>query len=126
MLRKAVRNEQVYGYLLRSTAGVMFLGTPLRGTKAASQAQWLGYTNGLLGKETSETILSSLEDNNSHLHDITEDFATLAKDRRLPVRCFYETRATNIVRKVLPKRIADIFRGDQVSKRDASSSSATC
>ena len=114
-----------YARLLNSIAGVVFLGTPLRGTKVASIARWLVWLRGISGKETSETLLKALDGQESSLDAIVQDFAEISIKRNLRLRCFYETRETRIANTVLrgwlanrlptvmvcssPKKLADSY-----------------
>ena len=94
--------------VLKSTIGVVFLGTPLRGTATASIAEWVALIRSLMGKETSTTLLKSLRDKAGSLDVLIHDFAMIAIKHELQIRCFYETRTTQIVN-ALSRRIASIF-----------------
>ena len=98
-----------YAAFLDSIAGVVFLGTPLRGTSVASIARWLVWLRGILGKETSKTLLKALESQESSLDAIVQEFAEISMKRSLRLRCFYETRETRIANTVLTGWIANRF-----------------
>ena len=55
-------------------------------------AQWVGLIHGFVGKETSETLLKELKDQNDMLGHIIQEFAKMARLYKLEIRCFYETR----------------------------------
>jgi hypothetical protein len=84
------------------TAGVIFLGSPLRGTKAASLAAWKNFGFDLIGRnqESSSTLLDDLEANSSRLEDMVAKFGKLTvpgrTQRGMEIRCFYETRKTQV------------------------------
>jgi hypothetical protein len=67
---------------------VVFLGTPLRGTGAARDARWDILISGIMGKETSSTLVKDLEENSSSLESLVEDFGKMAIRDGLKVRCF--------------------------------------
>lgn len=111
-LERASRGGKKYAYLLKSTIGVVFLGTPLRGTPTASIAQLVALIRGFMGKETSDTVLQSLKNESSGLDTLVHDFSKLAiglaKADSFQIRCFYETRASQIAN-VLSRQIARYF-----------------
>lgn len=96
-----------YADLLRSTAGVIFLGTPLRGTATASIADGVALIRGFMGKETSRSLLQILKDESSSLDTLIHDFSKMAVVHQIQIRCFYETRTTRIVN-ALSRRIAKL------------------
>ena len=79
----------------------MFLGTPLRGTATASIAKWLVIIRGFFGKETSKTLLKGLEEENECLDNLIHDFAEMAIQCNIQIRCFYETHKTQVGRAVM-------------------------
>lgn len=111
-LERASRDEKKYAYLLKSTIGVIFLGTPLRGTPTASVAQWVALIRGFMGKETSGILLQSLKNESDKLDTLVHDFSKLAiklaKAHNFQIRCFYETRASQIAN-VISNQIARFF-----------------
>jgi hypothetical protein len=56
-----------------------------------------------MGKETSSTLVKDLEENSSSLENLVEDFGKMTIRDGLKVRCFYETRTTQILNAVLPR-----------------------
>jgi ankyrin repeat protein len=87
---------------LRSTAGIIFLGTPLRGTKAKKVAEWSTFISGIIGKddESSTTLVEDLAANSSNLESLIEDFGKLTIKYGMEIRCFYETRKTQVLKAV--------------------------
>ena len=110
-----------YEYLLKSTIGVIFLGTPLRGTKTASIAEWVALIRGFMNKETSDTLLQSLREKTSSLDTLVHEFSKLALRlaiaHNFQIRCFYETRRTQIVTAVLRRQLARFFPIPEVEVR---------
>ncbi|PVH69560.1 hypothetical protein DL98DRAFT_361351, partial [Cadophora sp. DSE1049] len=102
------------------TAGVMFLGSPLRGTRAATFAGWKNFISGILGpnQESSGTLLADLKENSSRLETLTAEFGKLTVQNRMEIRCFYETRKTqvfNAISRNLPIKPEEILLVDRVS-----------
>jgi len=58
-----------------------------------------------MGKETSSTLVEDLEENSSSLENLVEDFGKMTIRDGLNVRCFYETRTTQILNAVLPRGV---------------------
>ena len=106
-LEKASRNPK-YTDILRSTAGVVFLGTPLRGTRVASIAGWIALLRELMHKETSETLLQGLRENANSLDNMVHHFAMMTIENKLQIRCFYETRKTQVAT-VVSRTLAGAF-----------------
>jgi hypothetical protein len=84
------------------TAGVIFLGSPLRGTEAATFAGWKNFVYGILdpNQGSSSTLLSDLEVNSTRLENIVAEFGKLTVQSRMQagmeIRCFYETQETEV------------------------------
>lgn len=85
------------------TAGVIFLGSPLRGTKTATFAGWKNFVFGILGRdqESSNTLIDDLKLNSSRLENLVSEFGKLTMRSQtqagIEIRCFYETRKTQVV-----------------------------
>lgn len=96
--RKAVHKRLVFD----QTAGVIFLGSPLRGTKAATFAGWKNFVFGILcpNRESSCALLDDLKANSSRLETLVAEFGKLTVQSRMQagmeIRCFYETRKTQV------------------------------
>ena len=99
-LESASRDQMKYEYLLRSTTGMAFLGTPLQGTATASIADWVALIRGFIGKETSRALLQSLKENASSLNTLIQDFSNMAIAHNLQITCFNETRTMQVVNAV--------------------------
>ncbi|OBT50883.1 hypothetical protein VE04_08686, partial [Pseudogymnoascus sp. 24MN13] len=121
-LLTAFRDAERKKALFDQTAGVIFLGSPLRGTKAATFAGWKNLVFGILGpdQESSDTLLDDLKENSSRLENLVAEFGKLTVRSRtqagIEVRCFYETRKTqmsNAISRNLP--VKEMLLVDKVS-----------
>ncbi|OBU00767.2 hypothetical protein VE01_01233 [Pseudogymnoascus verrucosus] len=121
-LLTAFRDAERKKALFDQTAGVIFLGSPLRGTKAATFAGWKNLIFGILGpdQESSDTLLDDLKENSSRLENLVAEFGKLTVRSRtqagIEVRCFYETRKTqvsNAISRNLP--VKEMLLVDKVS-----------
>ncbi|KAL2868909.1 uncharacterized protein BJX67DRAFT_379844 [Aspergillus lucknowensis] len=96
-------DEGPYEYILRATVGILFLGTPFRGSSAASIAQWQVSMGRVLGRESSKGLVKSLNEHDEQLDEIRMKFTQLMRRPKLemPIECVYETRKTRLLRRVV-------------------------
>ena len=92
----AHEDEATYGALLKSVTGVIFLGTPHRGSNAATLGTVVGgivntFVPGFPTKTVRTDLLDYLKEGSRQLHDL----ATSARNRlaNLTVISFYESEA---------------------------------
>lgn len=81
-----------------SIAGIITLGTPFKGTRAATAAQIRVKLAETFGGEVSEKLLEVLRGDQSSFDKTVERFARLVhdKNRNLALKCFYETQKSDI------------------------------
>jgi hypothetical protein len=111
-LNSAARGGSPYSFIRRVNAGVIFLGTPFKGTAAHAKAQWLTTYSRLKGERTSLALIRDLENSTGVLDDLVREFALSSRteDYYLPIYCFFETEPTNLSKKVLPKLYAELLK----------------
>jgi hypothetical protein len=83
--------------IVKATAGIIFLGTPHRGSNFAKWGLWKAMTGQILGyKVYREQLKALLIDSTTFiLPDLNEDFRSIRNSdnlRNLKVVCFYETK----------------------------------
>jgi hypothetical protein len=107
-LNSTVIEGSNYSFLRYATVGVVFLGTPFWGTPAHRKAQWLIAYGKVIDEKTSTTLIKDLDKSSGVLDDLVCEFAQSAhRDTyRLPIHCFFKTKATNLSKKVLPKPLS--------------------
>ena len=68
-----------------------------------------------MGEKTSEALIKDLDKSTGVLNDLVDDFARSAntKNYHLPMHCFYETKMTNLSKKVLPKSLAKYIKVEE-------------
>ncbi len=90
---------------------MVFLGAPLRGTRAANAAQWRFLLAGIRGHEVSDTLITDLNQNSTVLRNLIQGFSAKAVKRelQLSITCFYETRKTEVLNAVLPRSVTQFF-----------------
>lgn len=89
----ATRHNLEYTPIAQSTAGVVFLGTPHRGSRAAT---WGVLITSLAPPSfvTEDRILKDLEAHSGTLTDRLHDFSRWLFSESVPVLCCYETLKT--------------------------------
>ena len=95
--------------LLDVTEGIVFLGTPFRGSKAELLARVRELIARVMGASSSSALLEVLRNADGFLTRVRHQFAGLAHQRwRHPCRltCFYETEPTEFRKAVLPKGVS--------------------
>ncbi|KAH6957931.1 hypothetical protein BKA56DRAFT_197550 [Ilyonectria sp. MPI-CAGE-AT-0026] len=103
-VNRAAREGSPYREILVSIAGIVFLATPFRGSDAAQQAQWSVLVHGIMGRQSSRQLVDDLNSQDKELRKITQSFAEIAgpESVQIPLRCFYETKTTELLRGLLP------------------------
>ncbi|KAI1110650.1 hypothetical protein F5Y14DRAFT_428311 [Nemania sp. NC0429] len=121
-ITRAAKEGSQYRKILESTVGIVFLATPFFGTDAASQASLLAVVQEIMGKDASRLLIKNLEKGDNEIQDRTHQFGLIVNYRfKMPVSCFYETKPTKIIKKVLGKLVPNQFlRGSiLVTKKSA-------
>lgn len=114
----AANRHSPYSHVLDATCGIIFLGTPFRGSRGVNAAQTRVMIAKALGHETNQHLLDILERENGILDEIREEFAELALDLHLRqwrgddlkriVFCF-ETEKTFIYKRYLSSGFLKVF-----------------
>lgn len=116
-LQNAAQSSNPHYELFRSTAGVVFLGTPLQGTRVARFETWRVMIEGILGKDSSPSLVKDLSEKSENLRNLTGNFAEIAVNNSLRIHCFYETRKSTILRAILPRFTAKLLPSSRVIVR---------
>ena len=91
---------ETFQYLAASTVGIVFLGTPHRGTKASKWGEWLAYTGDKLGLGTNDAILKDLREDSETLNDLLYEFTLWLSRMSVLTVCFFELHKTNYGQRV--------------------------
>lgn len=84
-----------FRFVLRSTAGIAFLGTPHRGTKMQSWASKGAAMLNILGYSPHTGILDDLKEGAPRLQDVLHEFCLINNTLRIPIMCFFELYETD-------------------------------
>ena len=85
-----------FQYLATSTVGILFLGTPHRGTKASKWAEWIAYTGKKIGLEMNDAILKDLREDSEILTDLLSEFALWLFRMSISTVCCFEMHKTDL------------------------------
>ncbi|KAK8863181.1 NACHT-domain-containing protein [Apiospora arundinis] len=110
---RAAQEGSPYREVLLATVGAVFLATPFAGTDAAQPASWLVTIKGIMGEDASDNLIQALQRHHNQVIELVQRFAEIALSIMLPVRCFFETKKTDIYRRILPPRLARLRRGSK-------------
>ena len=88
-----------FQYLALSTVGILFLGTPHRGTQAAKWGQIVATTAKALGFGFEDSILNDLRLHSEHSKDLVYEFTLWANRASITLICFFEQHQTDVGRR---------------------------
>ena len=116
-------HDSIYRKLLLATSGVVFLGSPLQGTRAAKAAEWHVMIAGILNRHPSQTLLQDLDGSTRALRETTHCFVKMITTPPLEIMttCFWETQESPVLKAVLPtylpNPVSRIFNGAKMIVR---------
>ena len=100
--------------LFSVTKGILFLGTPFRGSEGTGPAEFRVWVASLLGANASSSLLQVLKKEPGDLKELVDRLVTemtvAVRDHGLMVGMFYETRETDIS-KALPSLVGLVAAG---------------
>lgn len=103
ILKALLNNSAEDGSLVERIAGIIFLGTPHRGTPKAGVANLVAAVAAAMSDSVKNSpILEPLKEDSQILQDTVGEFARWANRVNLRIHCFYELLKTDIVRMAGP------------------------
>ncbi|RPB26408.1 hypothetical protein L211DRAFT_781858, partial [Terfezia boudieri ATCC MYA-4762] len=99
-----------YGSIVSSTSGIVFLGTPFRGSPASTWGTIITRCASALGLGSHGMLLKTLEDHSERLDLLLSHFLVIAKQFDIGLVCFYETKPTWLGLGSYPLGISTIVR----------------
>ena len=98
-----MHNSQ-YRKLLVATSGVVFLASPLQGTRAGKAAQWQAMLCGILDEAASQTLVEDLDGSTRALRNTSENFVKMVTTAPMKTMtmCFWESKKTQVLKAKLP------------------------
>ena len=109
-LRRSFDNPDKWSNIFRYTAGLVFLGTPLRGRGSLSLAQIVDAVRKYNPDHRiyRETMSLSVHENPYLQHIVHQYTETRCGDHPMPVVCFYETKPSPIHKVLLNEDLEDV------------------
>ncbi|KAI4191398.1 MAG: hypothetical protein LQ348_003532 [Seirophora lacunosa] len=89
-LVSAKLHEEDYPFVIRSVAGVVFLGTPHRGSNSQSKASVLASIASSVALGEHSSLLDTLDKDSEILADLLHDFTRTVNTIGIPLFCFFE------------------------------------
>jgi hypothetical protein len=83
-------------YLLDRIVGIIFLGTPNRGSDFATYAKYVAIVGKHLGFGSHSNILQDLEQDSRSLFDLRNNFVRWLNKSTVRINCVFESRPTQI------------------------------
>jgi hypothetical protein len=105
-LLTAKLHEEDYPGIFKSISGLVFLGTPHRGSNSQSKASLIASIATAVGFGKKSQILNVVDKDSESLSDLVHDFTRAVITRNIDIFCFFEQHASDIS-KVLKPRGAD-------------------
>ncbi|KAI9763363.1 MAG: hypothetical protein M1840_000555 [Geoglossum simile] len=107
VIEKALLNarlhEEDYPDIIRSVAGIIFLGTPHRGSSSQSAASLIATIASSLHCGERSSLLKAVEKDSEMLTDLVYDFTRMVNIASIPLFCFFEQHKSDIAKVVKPK-----------------------
>jgi hypothetical protein len=102
-LLSAKIHEDDYPDVAWSIAGIIFLGTPHRGSNYQSKASIIATIASIVGVGERSQVLKSIEKDSDTLTDMIHDFTRLANSSSIPLFCFFEQHKSDAAKLFRPK-----------------------
>ncbi|KAI0478457.1 hypothetical protein GGR56DRAFT_630397 [Xylariaceae sp. FL0804] len=125
-VQAAVEHQAEFRGVLMSLAGIVFLASPLKGTRMKKALDWHILISTLMGKQVSDTLYKDLDARTDVLQDLAHYLTSCANGNwetwyRFPIFCFFETKKTQVFKAILGNWINKVHLGKRVlvSREDA-------
>jgi hypothetical protein len=89
-------HEKDYPDIIKSVAGVVFLGTPHRGSNSQPKASLIATIASAVHCGVQSSLLKAVEKDSEMLADLLQDFTRTANIESIPLFCFFEQYKSDI------------------------------
>lgn len=96
-------HDEDYPDILRSVAGIIFLGTPHRGSQTQSKASIIAKIASILGQGEQSSLLKAVEKDSEMLNDLVHDFTRVVNKASIELFCFFEQQKSDVTKILKPK-----------------------
>ena len=84
-------------------AGIIFLGTPHRGSQTQSKASIIAKIASILGQGEQSSLLKAVEKDSEMLNDLVHDFTRVVNKASIELFCFFEQQKSDVTKILKPK-----------------------
>ncbi|OBT55313.1 hypothetical protein VE04_04045 [Pseudogymnoascus sp. 24MN13] len=91
-------HDDDYPDMLRCIAGIVFLGTPHKGSASQSKAAIIASVASAFGKGEMTSLLKAVEKDSEMLNDLVHDFTRVVNRGAIPLFCFFEQKRTDVAK----------------------------
>jgi hypothetical protein len=91
-------HEENYPSIIRSVAGVVFLGTPHRGSNSQSKASVIASIASAVSLGEHSSLLKVVDKDSEILADLLHDFTRTANTLSIPLFCFFEQHKSDVTK----------------------------
>ena len=90
-------HAQDFGDILKSTVGIIFMGTPFRGTESAALVHIFTRVTSLF-VESDTSLVNQISSGSESLKDVLYDFCLLINQSLISLFCFFEQHKTDLAK----------------------------
>lgn len=91
-------HEEDYPCIIRSVAGIIFLGTPHRGSNSHSKASVIASIASAVSLGEQSSLLKAVEKDSEMLADLLHDFTRTVNTISIPLFCFFEQHKSDVAK----------------------------
>ncbi|MCJ1269015.1 hypothetical protein MMC22_008903 [Lobaria immixta] len=91
-------HEEDYLSVIRSVAGVIFLGTPHRGSNSQSKASVIASIASAVSLGEHSSLLKAVDKDSEMLADLLHDFTRTVNTMSIPLFCFFEQHKSDVAK----------------------------
>lgn len=95
-----VKGREDASFVAKDTVGIVFLGTPHRGSASAEWGHMIAFSGKQLGLTTEDRILNDLREESGALKSVLDEFTMWLFSSSVPTVCFYEQYKTDYGAKI--------------------------
>jgi len=106
-----------YPGIITSTTGIIFLGTPHRGSQSQPKAELIATIASAAGLGEKSSLLRTLQPDSEALNDLLYDFSRVVNIASIPLFCFFEQRKSAVAKAIVPRAVRPFIPDYQVWAR---------
>jgi hypothetical protein len=96
-------HDEDYLNIFHSVAGIIFLGTPHRGSQTQSKASIIASIASTIGQGEQSSLLKAVEKDSEMLNDLVHDFTRVVINASIRLSCFFEQQKSDVAKILRPQ-----------------------